>query len=214
MTTEKTTWHRREVLAAGLAGAAVAVTGLPARANGKLPANIIDGQSHIWKPGGPTPSPTGRQPPLSAEELLSVLDSGGVKRVTIITPSWSPDQNGYPLEAAQKYPDRIRASSAYISTGTNPPIRTQIANWMKPQGMAGIRMFLGSEAGSKWLNSTDSDWIWPMLEKENIPLMMSAATSNPTLIKIAQKCPGLKICLDFLRGARSSGPAEGVRKLP
>lgn len=187
--------RRRDVLASGLAAAALAGSGAHVRAAGNLPRNMIDAQVHIWKPGGPPPSPTGRQEPFSAEQLLAALDSGGVGRAVIVTPSWNPDQNQYPLEAAQKYPDRLRVAGLYFDWN-KPANPAQIEGWMKPQGMAGIRMFLGSEPGVKWLTGGESDWIWPLLEKHNIPLMISATPALSHLAKIAAKHPGLKMCID------------------
>lgn len=186
---------RRNVLVSGAAVAAVTASGMPAGAAGKLPKTMIDGQVHVWKPDGPPPSPSGRQEPLSAEELLSMIDTGGVQRAVIITPSWSPDQNLYPLESAQKYPDRLKVMGLYFDWN-KPANPAQIESWMKPEGMAGIRMFLGSEPATKWLTGGDSDWIWPILERNRIPLMISAANSLPHLVKIAEKHPGLKMCID------------------
>jgi predicted TIM-barrel fold metal-dependent hydrolase len=217
------TMRRRDVLATGLAAAAVAATGLPARA-AALPKNIMDGQVHIWKAGGPKPSPTGRQDPLSAEQLFEILDTGGVKQAVIITPSWSHDgSNSYPLEMAVKYPDRLKVMGLYFDWN-KPANPSQIENWTKAPGMVGIRMFLGAEASTKWLNSSDSDWIWALLEKNNIPLMMSAANSIPRLTEIVQKHPGLRMCLDSFgvaglpgigaKGFENYGPVLAMAKYP
>ena len=201
---------RRQTLA-GLAGVAAAGLAGNARAAAALPKHIIDGQVHIWRPGGPQPSPTGRQEPHSTDQLLATLDSGGVERAVIVTPSWNPDQNLYPLEAAQQHPDRLRVMGLYFDWN-KPANPDQIENWMKPQGMAGIRMFLGLEPGMKWLTSSDSDWIWPILERRNIPLMIGAPAATARITEIAARHPGLKICLDSFGVPGTTNAAQSFAK--
>lgn len=188
-------WNRRDVLALGMAAAATIGMGGAARAEkGKLPTHITDGQVHIWKPGGKAPSPAGRQEPFSAEQLLAELDGAHVERAVIVTPSWSADGNEYPLASAEKYPDRLRVTG--LMGIPKPEDKAQIENWTERPGMAGMRMFLSFPKGAKWLASGDGDWVWPILERKKVPLMIHAGLSLPQLAGIAEKHPGLKICLD------------------
>jgi predicted TIM-barrel fold metal-dependent hydrolase len=70
-----------------------------------------------------------------------------------------------------------------------------INNWKK-SGMLGIRLFLASQAGRAWMTDGSSDWLWPALERNGIPLMIFASGMMPSVAAIAERHPGLKICID------------------
>jgi predicted TIM-barrel fold metal-dependent hydrolase len=74
---------------------------------------IIDAHVHYWEParpdrpwngGGDVPGP-----PVSVEELLVQAAAAGVEQITDITLRLMGEDNGYALESAERYPDRVAA---------------------------------------------------------------------------------------------------------
>jgi L-fuconolactonase len=198
-------------MAGGLALGALSTLPRPARAAGALPARITDGQVHVWEGGGDRkPSPSGRQAPLLAEELLSILDANGVERAVIVTPSWAPRGNAYSLEAAQTYPDRLKVLGLISMPGEDK--RAEVEHWMDPEGMAGMRLFLSSDAGAKYLAEGGADWLWPVLAERGIPVAVHAGDSLPVLAAAAGKYPALKLGLDSFGLGRNVEPAQAAEK--
>jgi predicted TIM-barrel fold metal-dependent hydrolase len=188
-------WTRRDLLVSGLAATMTLGTESPARAKPhRLPAHIVDSQCHIWRPGGPKPNSTQRQEPFSYQDLLQEMGTAGVQRVIIVTPSWNPDGNAYPLEAAKTHPTRFHVMGLFDIS--KPPDPALIRNWKKPQGMLGIRLFLGRPDGRKWFTDGSADWLWPEAERAHVPIMIFAAGMMPELAKVAAKHPGLRLCID------------------
>jgi predicted TIM-barrel fold metal-dependent hydrolase len=185
--------RRRDVLISGLAAAA-ALHGPAARASRRLPAHIVDSQCHIWKSGGPKPPPTQRSEPFSYQQLSAEMVTAGVERVVIVTPSWNPDGNQYPLEAAQALPNRFHVMGLFDTS--KPPDPALIEAWTKPHGMLGMRLFLGRPQGRQWFMDGSGDWLWPVAERANIPIMIFAGGMMEKLAKIAVQHPRLKICID------------------
>lgn len=187
-------WRRRDLLLSGAAAAVVpwsiaSAQGAPRR----LPRYIVDCHVHIWN-GGKI-SPTGRQVPVfSAEDLWQEMAAAGVARAVIVTPSWNPDGNEYPLEAAKNYPERFGVMGLFDIS--KPPDPVMLENWKKRPGMLGIQLFLASPKGRAWMTDGSADWFWPIMERANIPLMIFCAGMMPELAKIAAKYPRLKLCID------------------
>ena len=184
-------WSRRGVLRSSMATAIAAWTGACTRAPSSQ-LHIVDSQVHIWIGG--KPSPTHRQEPFTKEDLLQEMATAGVERVVIVTPSWNPSGNDYPLEAARSFPNRFAVMGLFDTRKAPDPILVE--NWNKRQGMLGIRLFLGSPQGRAWMTDGSADWFWPILERSNIPVMIFCSGLMPDLAKIATKHPGLKICID------------------
>ncbi len=188
-------WRRRDMLLAGLATSMTLTRRAEAQPR-RLPAHIVDSQCHIWKPGGPKPGPTQRQEPLSYQELLHEMSAAGVERVVIVTPSWNPDGNEYPLAAAHAFPNRFHVMGLFDTS--KPPDPALIANWKKRPGMLGIRLFLGRPQGRAWMTDGSADWFWPAVERAGIPVMIFAAGMMPALANVAAKYPHLRLCIDSL----------------
>ncbi|SLN22875.1 Amidohydrolase [Aquimixticola soesokkakensis] len=197
------TLNRRTVLAHG--GAATALAGLGGGVSvglgvgraqaAPLPRQITDGQVHIWQAGGTkSPSASGRQDPLSAEELLETLDANAVDRAVIVPPSWAARGNDYALESAQKYPDRLAVLGLISMPGEDQ--RATVETWMDQAGMAGMRMFLSSDSGTAWLAEGGADWLWPVLAQKQIPVSVHAGDSLDVLAQAARAYPDLKLCVD------------------
>lgn len=182
--------------AAAFAGAG-ALCGVPRRlrAAGRLPAQITDGQVHLWQAGGEKmPSSSGRQDPLLAEDLLQTMDANGVDRAVIVPPSWAPSGNDYALASAQAHPERLAVLGLISMPGEAQ--RAEVEGWLEQPGMYGMRMFLSHERGAQWLRSGGADWLWPVLAERAIPLSIHAGLSLDVLAEAKRAHPDLKLCLD------------------
>ena len=62
-----------------------------------------------WVPGMKPQMPE----PFTIEKLVPLMDQAGVNRVVVVPPSWPGDRNDYALEAARRYPDRLRGDGAH-----------------------------------------------------------------------------------------------------
>jgi predicted TIM-barrel fold metal-dependent hydrolase len=109
---------RRKVLttavAAGAGFALASETSGPAKSM-SAGRTIVDAQVHLWlasTPERPWPADGIGQAhiprPFSYYELLARMDEAGVDRVVIVPPSWEGYHNEYAMEAAKKWPHRLR----------------------------------------------------------------------------------------------------------
>ena len=137
---------------------------------------IIDSQVHIWKaetPDRPWLSPQAHlSNPFGYEDLLREMKMAGVDRAVLVPPGWEGGRPDFALEAAARHPDRFivmgriaidRADSAAL-----------LPRWKAPAGMAGIRLAFQKKQAQAWLTDSTADWLWPVAEEFDIPLMVFA----------------------------------------
>src|SRR5437660_12201236 len=75
---------------------------------------IVDSQVHIWgadtpdRPWPPGGARRAQKPyPVTKDMLLAEMDTAGVSRVVIVSPSWEGDRNDLALQAARLHPKRF-----------------------------------------------------------------------------------------------------------
>jgi L-fuconolactonase len=170
---------------------------------------IADGQVHIWKanalerPWSPCFVNAHRAEPLSKEGLLAEMDAAGVYRALLIVPPWEGYCNELPLEAARAYPDRLGMMGRIAIEC--PESKSLIGDWKTCRGMLGIRLTFHTPLQRPWLTDGTADWLWEAAELAGIPLMVLTPGSLPVVDQIAERYPGLKLCIDHL------GLAGGVK---
>lgn len=183
---------RRHVLAAGAAVAAAPLMPVNTLAqSGRKKPFLVDCQVHLYKDG--KASDLQQPAPFLMQKLLPEMDAAGVERVVVVTPSWSASGNDYPLQAAKEHPDRFRVVGVFDIFA--PPDPAAIENWKKQDGMLGIRIVVNSPKAREWMTSGAADWLWPALERANIPLMIFPG-DVAAFTAVAAKYPGLKLCID------------------
>ncbi len=192
--TQADSLNRRRLLVAGSVGLAACLMGSEAKAQSeRRPKMIVDTQVNLWT-GGKPPAYR-RQAPFLATDLLGEMSKAGVTQAIIVPVSWNPDGDKTPLVASVNYPDKFRVFD--ILKFGMPPDPDKFVAWNKRPGMLGTRLFLMSPKAQAWLTDGSADWLWPVAEQNEIPLMFQAAP--PTVIDtIARKFPDLKICIDSL----------------
>jgi predicted TIM-barrel fold metal-dependent hydrolase len=158
------------------------------------PLRIVDAQVHIWSGGKPTPAQ--RQDPVSAQQMLGEMQQAGVERAIIVPVSWDPLGNQVALDAAKAHPDRFAVMGLLDIAGQRRP--EAVETWKQQPGMLGVRLFLGTPRAQAALKDGTSDWFWAAAERADIAVMVHAGGLLPTMGEIAQRHPGLRLCIDSL----------------
>lgn len=178
---------------------------------------ITDAQVHIW--AAPTPerpwpadgdAHTQRSIPLEAPELIAEMDKAGVHRCVLVPPSWEGDYNDVALAAAAAYPDRFSVMGRINAGDASNAAR--LPTWKQQPGMLGIRLTLLPQY-RHWLFDGTCDWFWPAAERAGVPVYMLPPDQIPTIDRIAERHPGLKIVIDHLSIATHKRDAEAIEHI-
>ena len=176
---------------------------------------IVDAQVHIWGSGPPT-TPSHRQVPVfSADELLAGMDEAGVDAAIIHPPGWDPDSNALAQEAARRHPDRFAILGNFPLDA--PESRGLIDGWKARPGMVGLRFTFHGPNERTWPTDGTIDWLWPAAEKAGLPIALQAVDFLPTVGRVAERHPGLRLIVDHLGGrggTTTATDAEAFEKLP
>ncbi len=174
---------------------------------------IIDAQIHLWRKGTATPPHLTR--PYLVDEAIRDMDAAGVNGALIHPPaSWDPDSNEQAVEAVLAYPKRFAILG-------NPPLDRPdspeiIANLKQRPGMLGVRFYFNKPNNKTWPTDGTIDWLWPALEKAQLPTALLAGDWLPLFGQIADRHPGLKLIVDHmgaLRGAKGDAAFPKMKEL-
>ena len=61
-----------------------------------------------------------------------------------------------------------------------------------------MRLTFHTPTQQQWLTDGTADWLWAAAERAGIPLMILTPGSLPVVDQIAERHPGLKLCVDHL----------------
>jgi predicted TIM-barrel fold metal-dependent hydrolase len=166
---------------------------------------IVDAQVHIWANHKPTNANHRQVETYSADDLLAEMDEAGVHAAVIHPPaSWDPDSNELAVEAARRHPDRLAILGNFALDA--PASRGLVDGWKQRPGMLGLRFALLQPHQRTWPTDGTMDWLWPAAERAGLPIALLAATYLPTVGRIAERHPGLKLIVDHL--GRPSGTKD------
>jgi predicted TIM-barrel fold metal-dependent hydrolase len=166
---------------------------------------IVDAQVHIWANHKPTNANHRQVETYSADDLLAEMDEAGVHAAVIHPPaSWDPDSNELAVEAARRHPDRLAILGNFPLDA--PASRGLVESWKKRPGMLGLRFALLQPHQRTWPTDGTMDWLWPACERADLPIALLAATYLPTVGRIAERHPRLKLIVDHL--GRPSGTKD------
>jgi len=171
---------------------------------------IVDAQIHLWEKG--TPSAHHRQEPYSAEQAIAGMDAAGVDRALIHPVLWDPDSNELAVSAVRRYPDRFAIMGWFYLDDPNG--RDLVAHWKERPGMLGLRFYTNERHPQSWFTDGTIDWLWPAAERAGVPVALGAAMFLPTVGKIAERHPGLKLIVDHMGVPRASKGEAAYRFQP
>lgn len=169
---------------------------------------VADSQIHIWKAETPDrPWVPGarermllnghRLEPFTYEECLEEMNKADVDRVAIVPPSWEGDRVDYGIEASEKYPDRF-CVMARVTQNDKAEGTAQMKDFKSIDAIKGIRLTFHRPIDRNWMIDGTCDWIWPLAEKLEMPIMVHAPIWKTELGQIAKNHPGLKIIIDHM----------------
>ena len=161
---------------------------------------IVDAQIHLWSQNLPTNALHRQIPSYSAEQCLMEMDNAGVNAALIHPPGWDPSSLMVAELAAVRYGNRFAILGNFPPE--KPESRDLIAGWKTRPGMLGLRWAFTQPHQQTWMTDGTMDWVWPACEKAQIPIALMASNFLPTVAKIAEEHPGLKLIIDHLGRAR------------
>src|SRR5271169_7003840 len=140
------------------------------------------------------------------------MDEAGVDRALIHPVLWDPDSNELAVEAVRRYPDRFAIMGWFYLDDPNG--RDVVAHWKQRPGMRGLRFYTNERHPQSWFTDGTLDWLWPAAERAQVPVALGAALFLPTVGKIAERHPGLKLIVDHMGVPRASKGEAAYRFQP
>ena len=80
--------------------------------------------------------------------------------------------------------------------------------------MLGLRFYFNERRKESWVTDGTLDWIWHAAERAGVPVSLAAAMFLPTVGKIAERHPGLKLIVDHMGVPRASRGETACRLQP
>ena len=161
---------------------------------------IVDAQMHLWRETAEYPTPAdfkaNHGASFTIEDALAQMDRSGVHRVVLVPiGNWptGPTKNGYSLEAAARYPDRVAVMGQFEYDA--PGAAGALATWLQQPGMLGIRRWL-RPADLSVLGDGSLNWFWKGLAENDIPFMSAAAGHMSAYDTLLQAFPKLRLVID------------------
>src|ERR1700744_172866 len=163
---------------------------------GEAPMKIIDAQVHIWSQTVvPTSGLHRKVEKFTAEEVLNEMDEAGVDAALIHPPAgWDPNSNAVAIEAVKNHPGRFAIMGNFPLQ--DPDNRKLIHGWRNQPGMMGLRWPFLQPAQQKMLLDGEADWVWPLAEKEGLPVAMMGGVFLGKFREIAERHPHLRLLID------------------
>jgi predicted TIM-barrel fold metal-dependent hydrolase len=165
---------------------------------------ITDAQVHIWEADRPDRrwpelGHTYKHGPdtLSAEMMLAAMNEAGVDRAVLVPPSFEGDRNDVCLAAAAAYPDRF-AVMGRIPLDRRDEAEPMLLAIPDESGMLGVRLTFSRGPAENWLDDGTADWVWPVLEANDIPAMVFPPDKLDRVARIAADYPNLRLLIDHL----------------
>jgi predicted TIM-barrel fold metal-dependent hydrolase len=168
------------------------------RMMGKHAMQIVDAQIHLWGTGLPSNLSHRQVTHFTPEEVIVLMNEGGVDAAVIHPPGWDPGSTDMAFAAVQSYPGRFAIMGSVPLD--RPDSRARIASWREQPGMLGLRYGFLSDPARQWLADGTIDWLWAAAEKAGVPIAALATDSLTELAKIAERHPGLRLTIDHLGG--------------
>jgi L-fuconolactonase len=152
--------------------------------------------------------------PITAERLIDMLDANGVERAVIVQRAYIYGyDNAYVVDAAARYPDRLRAVCAIDAQAEDAPRR--IRHWIAERGAIGIRLtepYRGAD--TSWFDSARALDAWAAAAELGIPVRLhffrwNRAACLPAVIPLLERFPETSVVIDHLSNLwAEAGPPD------
>ncbi len=170
---------------------------------------IVDSQVHIWAESTPErPWAKGMEKrahlpvPLGAEDVLRLMDDALVDAAILVPPSLEGGRNDLCLEAAVQYPHRFAVMGRLPMDSAEAP--ALLERFPDHTGMLGARLTFHRENDAPTLTNGQADWVWPALDRLDLPVMVHAPDGLARIAEIAGRYTSLRIIVDHMGFARET----------
>jgi L-fuconolactonase len=119
-------------------------------------------------------------------------------RLAIEEPDASVRLERFPFALAHGYHSNSSSDRMIHRSGDSTCADHALSRWLDEPGMLGLRMNFRSEPYFSWLHTGTIDWLFPVMERHGIPLMIFATRSLSLVARIAERHPGLRIAIDHM----------------
>jgi L-fuconolactonase len=152
--------------------------------------------------------------PITAERLLRLLDANGVERAVVVQRAhiYGYD-NRYVVDAAARYPDRLRAVCAIDARAEDAADRVRY--WISERGAIGIRLTEPVRgADTSWLDSPNAYAAWETATELRIPVRLHFFRWNrevglPAVASLLRRFPETTVVIDHLSNlSAENGPPD------
>ena len=163
-------------------------------------SNWIDAHVHVWHPDtkryplAVNYHPKDMQPPsFTEDQLWSLCEPHGVKRIVLIQMSFYEHDHRYMSEVMQRYPDRFAGVS--LIKWDQPRLKTEVKRHRKI-GMRGFRMHSKGDA-NRWPSDTNVKKLWKLAAEYDLAI---CPLINPDDIQsinlLCRQFPSTKVIID------------------
>lgn len=145
---------------------------------------------------GALPSAWYREAPVTAEELLVLMDGAGVDRALLVQPlSAYTYDNRYAADSATAHADRF--ASACIVDVDGPDPAGELDRWVNDHGMGGLRLFTLTDPVATWLGEARCAAVIERAAQLGAPVsVLCLADQLPRLRRTLEQFPDIPITLD------------------
>jgi L-fuconolactonase len=152
--------------------------------------------------------------PVTAERLIEMLDANGVERAVVVQRAYIYGyDNAYVVDAAERYPARLRAVCAVDAQAEDAPRR--IRHWVAARGAIGIRLtepYRGAD--TSWFDSPRALDAWATAAELGIPVRLhffrwNRAACLPAVIPLLERFRQTRVVIDHLSNlSAEAGPPD------
>lgn len=163
---------------------------------------IADAQVHLWAAERPDRPwiPGGKDyvhlpEPLEKAHLVAEMDRVGVDRAFLVSPTWEGARNDVVLDAAETYPDRFGVIARFDPEDGGA--KDALSRLFENDHVLGMRavFYRGSR---EWLRDGTAEWVWPLAEELNVPVMIFAPGQCDEIGRVAEQYPKVRIAVCHL----------------
>lgn len=199
-------WNRRQVLA----GFAFAANLAAQRPSPMTTDDFIDAHVHVWKPAdahfpydpqyhGPKELPLIFTP----EQLLSIAQPVGVRRIVLVQMSFYGTDNSYMLDAMKRHPSVF---SGIAVVDYDSPSLGEEMNRLRALGVRGFRVTQG-DLPIGWLETANMGKLWRLAAEKKLAICpLVDPNALPSLDRMCAQHPDTTVVIDHMARLGMAGP--------
>ena len=137
---------------------------------------IVDAQIHLWGTGLPSNLSHWQVTHFTPEEVIPLMDEGGVDAAVIHPPGWDPGSNEMAFKAVARLSGSL-CDHGFFATRPAKFSANELPAGAQQPGMLGLRYTFLHDPARRWLADGTIDWLWVEAERAEVPIAMLATDS-------------------------------------